>query len=213
MACPLAFSLRSPHPAIPPARWLQLYARSLLSSRGSGGDSGDSARSGSCGRKTPREEGDGDGDGTGGSPNDRLRKQARGVERPPSPGKRRREPPGDLTLEDLQPGISMDSAAAQLGKKERTLQEATSPALPGRTTSEHMDGSMTARSRGSEQQHWQQQAQSQQQQQLKGRQRQASNLGRPSSASGEVSSGGGSSSNGGSRRVPPINLRLALPGR
>jgi hypothetical protein len=116
-----------------------------------------------------------------------------------------------LTLEDLQPGISMDSAAAQLGKKERTLQEATSPPLLGRTTSEHMDGSMTSRSRGSEEQHWQQQAQSQQQQ-PKGRQRQASNLGRPAAAPGEATSGG-SSGGGGSRRVPPINLRLALPGR
>jgi hypothetical protein len=57
---------------------LQLYSRSLTAR--TGGDSGDSARSGdhsarsgSGGRKTPREDG---GDAAA-SPNDRLRKQAR----------------------------------------------------------------------------------------------------------------------------------------
>ncbi|KAI7838717.1 hypothetical protein COHA_007513 [Chlorella ohadii] len=126
----------------------ELYARALTAR--TSGDGGDSARSG--GRKTPREEG---GEPGALSPNDRLRKQARGEQRPPSPGKRRREPQWDLSLSDLQPGISTDSAAAQLGKKERTLQEVTSPpALQrGHSSSDLLpaaslsDGSMTPRSR------------------------------------------------------------------
>jgi hypothetical protein len=81
----------------------QLYHRSLTAR--------DSARSGSGGRKTPRDNEGGD---AATSPNDRLRKQARGVDRPPSPGKRRREPAADLTLDDM-PGISLDSATAQVG--------------------------------------------------------------------------------------------------
>lgn len=96
----------------------------------------------------------------------------------------------------------------QLGKKERTLQEVTSPpALQrGRSSSDLAlplapDGSMTPRGRGEEEQAMQLQ--------LGGglaratRQRQPSNLGRSSN-------GGGAGSEGGSRRAVP---RLTLPGR
>ncbi|KAL4430635.1 hypothetical protein ABPG75_005891 [Micractinium tetrahymenae] len=210
----------------------ELYHRSLTSRTSGDSHGGDSARSG--GRKTPREEGD-----TATSPNDRLRKQARGEERPPSPGKRRREPPADLTLEDLQ-CVSMDSAAAQLGKKERTLQEATSPPPLGRTISDLLpssdmelaDGSATPRSRGSEQavaaawERHQQQRAPQHPRDSRGRPRQLSNLGRQvstaSSAAAAAATAAGAAApppaaagqgGGGGRRVPPLRLGLPLPDR
>lgn len=183
--------------------------------------------------------------------------QARGEERPPSPGKRRREPPSDLTLEDL-PGISIDSATAQvgwpslgtpfagcanehsvsvwcanngllpgnlsalllqLGKKERTLQEATSPMALARTASDQVllpcppqdemwsDGAATPRdTRGAdEQHHWRER----QQQQQRGRQRQASNLG-PGGGAGPAAAPAAPAGGGGGKRPVPL-LRLALP--
>lgn len=108
------------------------------------------------------------------------------------------------------PLVGPPAGLPQLGKKERTLQEVTSPpALQrGRSSSDLVlplvsDGSMTPRGRGGEELAMQQQ--------LGGglaraaRQRQPSNLG--------CSSGGGCSgvgAEGGSRRAVP---RLALPGR
>ncbi|KAI3425800.1 hypothetical protein D9Q98_007775 [Chlorella vulgaris] len=197
-------------------RDFELYHRSLTAR--------DSARSGSGGRKTPRDNEGGD---AATSPNDRLRKQARGVDRPPSPGKRRREPAADLTLDDM-PGISLDSATAQLGKKERTLQEATSPlVLLPRTVSDRVppphssdevmsDGSSTPRGGGGGQQQWEQQ----QQQQQRGRHRQASNLGRAAAAGAAGGAAGGGAADGaaavalpagrGGKRAVPL-LRLALP--
>lgn len=234
--------------------------------------------------------------------------QARGGERPPSPGKRRREPAADLALEDLQ-SVSMDSAAAQvgssfecwsgwagqalggwmdmplpcqagrrkgqggelegrardrlpralwsgmsgrptflhvlffyltslcvlpawracpqLGKKERTLQEATSPPPLGRTSSDLLpssdmelaDGSATPRSRGSEQA-----AAWEQQQRLRGgrgRPRQPSNLGRQASAASSTAAAAGvpttaapavaaAKGGAGRRNVPPLRLGLPL---
>lgn len=127
-------------------------------------------------------------------------------------------PPGHVDASHVRCCRRPDSLSAvhasclcpQLGKKERTLQEVTSPpALQrGHSSSDLLpaaslsDGSMTPRSRGEEAPSMQQLGGSQ------GRpawQRQPSNLGRSSSSSGAAAG-----ADGGSRRAVP---RLALPGR
>ncbi len=92
--------------------WVQLYQRAAggggSSARGgSGGESGDSARGG---RKTPRDELRDQST----SPNERLRKQARNGGGS-SGGAAVSSGVEDVTTQELERGISLDSAAKEVG--------------------------------------------------------------------------------------------------